>query len=353
MRTMFISSLISIFFFGILFYFTQSLSLVVMALLLALLEITISLDNAVVNVKTLKNMSIAWRKRFIYFGLPIAVFGMRLVFPVLMVSCTTPLSFIEVIHVAMDHPAQYSEALRAGFPFISGFGGSFLLMVFFNFLGEKLNLKSLWALFLPVFIVLLIGVLISGLMFYFPQNSLPVSSSATHFSQVLRFFYAYFLGALINFLFQIFQEASKFLKSPPLTSQDYESLSASKKKKIKVFLSGLSGFLYLEFLDASFSLDGVLGAFAITENIFVIMVGLGIGALFVRSFTLWMLDHGTLQKWKYLDDGAHYAVLFLGSIMLFENFYHVPEFLIAITSVLIILAAIFLSHIKQKINKSS
>jgi hypothetical protein len=91
--------------------------------------------------------------------------------------------------------------------------------------------------------------------------------------------------------------------------------------------NGLIGFLYLEMLDASFSFDGVIGAFAITGNIFLIMIGLGIGAMFVRSLTIWMVEKGVLSEYKYLEHGAHYAIGVLAVIMLLKIFMHIGEVL--------------------------
>jgi hypothetical protein len=308
-----------------LFYVTSSFALVFLAILLCLLELALSFDNAVVNVKTLVEMPLVWQKRFLYIGLPIAVFGMRLVFPVVMVASTTPLSLGEVVHIALYQPNEYARAVQVGLPLISGFGGAFLLMVFFNYFAErghkegeiKNKLKLVLRLFSAFFLVLFIGVLIRFLMKVCGLR-LPLESENT-------FFWAYFFGALLNFLFQLLRGAFQVLKVA------------------KAGLIGVIGFLYLEFLDASFSLDGVLGAFALTENLFVIMVGLGIGALFVRTFTLQMLANKTLQKWKYLDLGAHISVGFLGIMMLIKVFVHVPAVFIAGGSFLMIILSIIFS----------
>jgi hypothetical protein len=324
MKSILISLLISLFLLAGLGLVTLKVELVLMAVLLALLEITLSLDNAVVNVKTLMKMPAVWQKRFLYWGLPFAVFGMRLVFPVILVALTTPMSLTQVIQVAIDNPPLYAKALHEGMPLISGFGGGFLLMVFFNFVMEKWECSGKTGLILPLGVVLLIG---AGLTMVF---------SSEHVSR-LSFFESIGWGAGLNFIFQVLENASRIFKK-------------SDKKQQAGFLArffsrGFLGFLYLEVLDASFSFDGVLGAFAITQHIFVIMIGLGIGALFVRSFTLWMLQHKTLQKWKYLNDGAHYAVLFLAICILSENFYSIPEFVIAFVSVLIISVSIGLSRL--------
>lgn len=92
--------------------------------------------------------------------------------------------------------------------------------------------------------------------------------------------------------------------------------------------TGLTSFLYLEVLDASFSLDGVIGAFALSNNLLIIAAGLGIGAFFVRSFTIYMLKAGTLQSYRYLEHGAFYAVIALAIMMLIGSIIHLPEVVI-------------------------
>ena len=101
--------------------------------ILALLEISLSFDNAIINAKTLEGMSIFWQKMFIIIGMPIAVFGMRLVFPILLVSMTSSLGFVDVFHLATTDPQQYHHILESSMPLICSFGGAFLLMVFLNF----------------------------------------------------------------------------------------------------------------------------------------------------------------------------------------------------------------------------
>jgi uncharacterized protein len=88
---------------------------------------------------------------------------------------------------------------------------------------------------------------------------------------------------------------------------------------------GLGAFLYLEVLDASFSFDGVIGAFALTQNLFVIAIGLGIGAMYVRSMTIMLVEKGTLAHYRYLEHGAFYAILILSLIMYAQSLVHIPE----------------------------
>ncbi|MBO7475335.1 MAG: DUF475 domain-containing protein, partial [Campylobacter sp.] len=114
--------------------------------------------------------------------------------------------------------------------------------------------------------------------------------------------------------------------------------------------NGVAGFLYLEMLDASFSFDGVIGAFALSENIFIIMIGLGSGAMFVRSMTIYLVKKGTLAELIYLEHGAHYAILALAVIMFLKIFYEVSEILTGTISFILIALSLFAS---LKYRKSS
>jgi hypothetical protein len=89
--------------------------------------------------------------------------------------------------------------------------------------------------------------------------------------------------------------------------------------------SGAASFLYLEVLDASFSFDGVIGAFALSNNLFVIAIGLGVGAMFVRSLTIMLVEKSTLAEYRYLEHGAFWAIIALGVIMFVKTLVHVPE----------------------------
>ncbi|HIO95776.1 MAG TPA: DUF475 domain-containing protein [Campylobacterales bacterium] len=103
----------------------------------------------------------------------------------------------------------------------------------------------------------------------------------------------------------------------------------------------MMGFLYLEVLDASFSFDGVIGAFALSGDIFIIMIGLGIGAMFVRSLTLYMLEKKTLTEYRYLEHGAHYAILALAVIMLSKIFIHINEVIVGTVGISFIAVAVY------------
>lgn len=282
----------------ILAYYIGGLSLAYICILLAILEVSLSFDNAVVNAKVLQGMSKIWQDRFIYFGIPIAVFGMRFVFPVLIVSLATGLGLYETFNLALHNPEKYKEVLEHSKEIIYAFGGSFLLMVFLDFFFEEKEYKWIKPLEDSKFVAkisnikyisLIVSLIVCGII-YLLTNSQDI-------------LFAYLGAMLLHFA---------------ISSLDIFFSTSTVR-------SGFMGFLYLEVLDASFSFDGVIGAFALSSNIFIIMIGLGIGAMFVRSLTLYLVDKKSLQKYVYLEHGAHYAIFMLAIIMLYELFFEVSE----------------------------
>ncbi|KFN39122.1 MAG: hypothetical protein JU82_08410 [Sulfuricurvum sp. MLSB] len=279
-------------------YFLGGVAAIYITFLLVILEISLSFDNAVVNAKVLETLDPIWQKRFIIFGIPIAVFGMRLIFPLAIVSFVTEMGMIETLQVAMNEPARYESILKTTESTIFAFGGAFLLMVFLDFFFEERDIK--WV------------TIVEGSKFMEKASSVAnielitaimVGIALGHITQdfgvVLAFMYGVLLHSLLGML-------DHFLSSGTVKS-------------------GIAGFIYLEVLDASFSFDGVIGAFALTSNIFIIMIGLGVGAMFVRSMTIYFVLHKTLSHFRYLEHGAHYAIGILALIMLMKITMHVSE----------------------------
>jgi hypothetical protein len=271
--------------------------------LLAILEISLSFDNAVVNAKVLDTMEKKWQDRFIFYGIPIAVFGMRFVFPILIVAVVADMGIVETFHIAIDDPEKYHHTLESTEYMIFAFGGAFLLMVFLNFFFEEEKTVK-WIKLLEdngavnrfstvanteLSIAIAIGLILT--------ISTPEQYDSTSVAV------AYFTGILLHAVLHAVDD---------LFSTD----------SVK---NGLVGFIYLEVLDASFSFDGVIGAFALSSDIFIIMIGLGVGAMFVRSLTLYFVEKKTLSEFVYLEHGAHYAIGALAIIMLIKIFTHVGE----------------------------
>ncbi len=301
-------SLISLLVLGVFLGLTQSLEGFSIVLLLAVLEITISFDNAIVNAKVLGKMDLFWRRIFFWIGLPIAVFGVRFLLPFLLVSLTSNLNLWEAFNLAIYQPEIYQAHVFEQAGVLYAFGSGFLIWVCLSFLFNKRLPaethrawfkfeKSKWANWVSKNYIFLffVFILIAGVL----------SGVSKNWHMGLGFLLGVFLQRILYALGENFSHKA---------------------------MSGFLLFIYLELLDASFSLDGVLGAFAFTANPWIILAGLGIGAIFVRSMTLQLLDKKTLQNFVYLEHGAHYAIGVLGIVLGLEIFMHVPPALTAILS---------------------
>lgn len=306
-------------------------------LVLLIVEVSFSFDNAVINAKILAKLSKFWQTLFLTVGILIAVIGMRLVFPIVLVAVTAGLPWQQVIDIALNDPKAYAHYIEDAYPSIAAFGGSFLLMLALYYFFDKhrhvhwlpyedrmQKLGHWW--FPPVLAFGLIGVLAA-----LPMN--------THASETIT---AGTLGVAVYVVMQlILAGASKVVKKNTPNATHLVGWAA------------FTSFLYLELLDASFSFDGVIGAFAITTDVVLIAVGLGVGAFWVRSFTVYMVRRKTLEAFAYLEHGAHYAVLFLAFAMLISLVYHLPEAVTGIVTISIIGSALYASHRLNKQNEKA
>jgi len=278
--------------------------------LLAILEVSLSFDNAVVNVKVLEEMEPKWQQRFITFGIPVAVFGMRFLFPILVVAIASGTGLFETFHLAMNDASAYKQKLLDSDSLIYAFGGSFLLMVFLSFLFDKEKEEHWLESIEDNEVVRQLGKVDSIQMLISMSIGLTLVAVTTNYKIALAYFTGLILYSIIASMDKIFN--------------------------VNGIRNGLMGFIYLEVLDASFSFDGVIGAFALSSDIFVIMLGLGIGAMFVRSLTLYMLKKKTLAEYRYLEHGAHYAILILAIIMIVKIFTPVNELFVGTVGVFFI-----------------
>jgi hypothetical protein len=301
--------------------------------ILAVMEISLSFDNAVVNASVLKTWDAFWRKIFLTVGILIAVFGMRLLFPLVIVGVTADMGMIEVAKLALNNPKEYSAKLMSHHAEIAAFGGVFLLLVFLNFLFDDEKdthwfhwIESKLASFgsiqaISVFIALIAILIMSANV---PDESRLVVTMAGIWGIVV------YVGV---------QVIGHLLEGK--SEEDEEQTSNGTGTVVK---AGIGGFLYLEVLDASFSFDGVIGAFAITNDVVIIMLGLAIGAMFVRSMTIYLVEQGTLDAFVYLEHGAHYAIGALAFIMLASGTgMHVPELITGLIGVAFIVWAVLSS----------
>lgn len=273
---------------------------------LGVLETSLSFDNAVVNATVLEDMAPVWRKRFLTWGILIAVFGMRIVFPLAIVAIAAGLDPIAALTLAIEEPARYEAILKGAHIGIAGFGGAFLAMVGLTFFldGDK---DTHWIPFLERPVSGLSGV-----------ASAPLALSLLALLGVAQLLPA---GEVITFL-----TAGIFgLVAYVAVDSVGDLIGGGDDSAAKVARAGIGGFLYLELLDASFSFDGVIGAFALSNNLFIIALGLGIGAMFVRSMTVMLVEKGTLAEYRFLEHGAFYAITALAAIMLLSARYEIPE----------------------------
>lgn len=306
---------------------TQGFGAAVTIVILIAIEIAFSIDNAIINAKVLDRLSVFWQRLFLTVGMVIAILGMRFVFPILIVMTTAHLPWQTVINDALYHPKQYGEHLAEAHTAIAAFGGSFLLTLAFYFLFDDAR-KELWlrrfekrlqriggGIWLPPALTALVVIIISRII------------NPDEGGTVLE---AGLIGALSYAILHILIE---FLnRFAPAGQKTYTGWPA--------FLA----FMYLQLLDASFSFDGVLGAFAITDKVLLIALGLGVGAFWVRSLTVYMVRHGTLKNYKYLEHGAHYAILVLAAALLGSLFFEVPDALTGVVGLGVIVASFISSQ---------
>ncbi len=302
------------------------------AIVLMIVEITFSFDNAIINAKILTGMSKFWQTLFITVGMVIAVFGMRLVFPILIVMITAGLGGGEVIDLALNNPKEYSQKLHDSHIAISSFGGMFLTMLCLHFFFDK-DRKVRWISIIekPLqhlgrwHIYSLTALIILSLLSFAPFNDHGSETFAAGLTGIITYMVIHGLAELFT---RRHEKDEKTHKGGPI---------------IRTGMAGFMSFLYLEILDASFSFDGVIGAFAITQDVILIAIGLGIGALWVRSLTIFMVRKQTLQAYRYLEHGAHYTIGILAAFLLSGLFLDIPEVVAGVTGLVVVGASIFSS----------
>lgn len=293
---------------------------------LAVLEVSLSFDNAIVNAAILRTMEPVWRKRFLTWGMLISVFGVRVIFPLAIVAIAAGIGPIQALELSLRHPDQYEVIVSAAHVSIAGFGGAFLLMVGLGFfldadkevhwIGSVERALSRFAAVETVEIALVLAVLLLvGWL-------LPLGEAH-------RFLVAGMLG-LISFV--AMEGIGTLLKQPQAGASGHAPNAAT----ITFAKAGMGAFLYLNLLDATFSFDGVIGAFALSNAMPVIALGLSIGAMFVRSLTTLMVEKDTLAQYRYLEHGAFWAIIALGVLMLVSARYEVPEVITGLIGAVVI-----------------
>lgn len=269
---------------------------------LCLFETISSIDNAIINAEVLATMDRWARRWFLVWGLLIAVVGIRFLLPWAIVWATVPeLGPLEAVTATFSDDPAVIEAIERSAPVLLMFGGTFLVFLFFHWLfledkhyglrGERyIRSKGVW--FFAV-----ASILLSLIVWFALQVDPMVAFGAV-------------LGSTAFFIVHGFRQNAE----------------AQERALMSGRMSDVSKIFYLEVIDASFSIDGVIGAFAFTLSVPLILVGNGLGALAVRQITVGNIER--IGRYPYLKNGAMYSILVLGSIMVADGFgFHIPSWL--------------------------
>lgn len=343
--------------------------------ILSVLEISLSFDNAVINAGILRKMNAFWQKMFLTIGVLIAVFGMRLVFPIIIVAITAKLSPYEAVKVAINDHDRYESLVTGAHPAIAAFGGMFLLMIFLDFIFEERDITWLSWLEKPLaklgkldmlsVVIALVVLLVTATTV---ATGVPLHGGHGTIDKGETVLLAG-VGGLLTYL--VVGGISGFFEDRLEDEEDEdekeggEDARGAEREEPAIgspvrtgpstgTVVGLAGkaaffmFLYLEVIDASFSFDGVVGAFAVSNDIFEIALGLGIGAMYIRSLTVYLVRKGTLDDYVYLEHGAHYAIGALAVILLITIKYDVSEVITGLVGVVLIAASYWSSVVRNR-----
>jgi uncharacterized protein len=314
--------------------------------MLAVLEVALSFDNAVVNATVLRRFDERWQRLFLSVGIIIAVLGMRLLIPMVVLVAVTRQSPFHVLDSSVQDPNGYAREILNVQPLIAAFGGVFLLMIFMDFFLDEHDqqwlswfedrLAALSRRFGPRFLVLCqvlgVGVFLAIAAFTFGRShkiGVPVAGA---------------IGLLTY-----------------LTIKRLSDKAADKSEALADTSGGvrppqgrqaLMLFLYLELLDATFSFDSVMGGFSVTVDIALFTIGLGIGAAYVRSLTVFLVRRKMLDRYVYLEHGAYYSIGVLAVLLLIEIGRDVPDWFASLAGTSMIVAAYVHSRVLVRRGKN-
>jgi len=289
----------------------EIISLILIVVGLALFETVSSIDNAIINAQVLSTMQQKMRKWFMLWGIIIGVFLIRGLLPWAIVWATSPsLGPVGALTATFSNDPNVHRAIEHSAPILLAGGGTFLVFLFFHWL------------FLEPKKFALVGerfILSQGVWFYAVVSIILATIVWFALRQDPLMAFGAVVGSTAFFITHGFKENA---------AQNEKELMSSTK-------SDISKILYLEVIDGTFSIDGVLGAFAFTLSVPLILLGNGLGALVVRQLTILGVDK--IKKYAYLKNGAMYSILVLGMIMLLEAFgFHIPAWLSPIATFLVV-----------------
>ena len=270
------------------------LSIVLIIAGLCLFETITSIDNAIINAEVLSTMGERARKWFLLWGLLFAVFAIRGLLPWLIVWMSTPsLGPIGALTATFSSDPVVIAAIEQSAPILLMGGGVFLLFLFFHwlFLEEK-NFGLMGERYIAtkgVWFFAIVSVLLAAIVWFALEKSPMMAFGAV-------------IGSTAFFIVHGFRQNAE----------------AAERTMLHGNMSDISKIFYLEVIDATFSIDGVIGAFAFTMAVPLIIIGSGLGAFVVREMTIRNMDK--IKKYLYLKNGAMYSILILGCIMILDSF---------------------------------
>ena len=337
-------------------YAHGGLTALFLLVVLAVLEVSLSFDNAIINAAVLQQMSVFWQRMFLTIGILIAVFGMRFVFPLVIVWATAGLDPVRAMQLALNPPPNhalefpdgspsYEKLVIAAHPAIAAFGGTFLLMLFLDFVFHDRDIKWLKWIEIPFARIGRLGQVSVAVV---AIVLILIGTQLTHSTEERATVLIAGLLGLVTYL--VVNGLSRAFRPSGLDAVAAGARPAGLAGKA-AGKAGLMMFLYLEVLDAAFSFDGVTGAFAITSDPIVIALGLGlVGSMFVRSITIYLVQQEALDRYVYLEHGAHWAIGALAVIMLLsiEPRFEVPDAVTASLGVVFIGAAFGWSVLRNR-----
>lgn len=309
-------------------------SLIIVALL-GVLEVAVSFDNAIVNATVLARMDRYWQRMFMTVGVLIAAVGMRLVLPLIIVSIGAHLAPWRAVDLAYSQPDHYHALLITAQPGIAAFGGVFLLMIAIEFFREGREVHWWPAV----------------------ERRLPALLGRKGAPQAIALLFTVVAGAtvaagtrervLIGSLLGLACYQGIHMISERVADRA-DADGASRPRSTVQGRGALLLFIYLELLDATFSMDSVMGGFSVTVDIALITIGLAIGAAYIRALTVYVVRKGVLEEYRYLEHGAYYSIGLLAVLMLWEVWRDVPDWLTASTGAVVIVAAWIASMLAVK-----
>ena len=287
---------------------------ILIACSLGVTETSMSMDNSIVNAPLVRDLTPFWKKNYLLFGMPVAVIGMRFCIPVLFVGVASGLGFYGALHLAFTDPTAYSEHLSNSKFLIVGFGSTFLALLGSDFFFDA-EKEVHW-----IFLERIFSKLGNIPGFKYFVAGLIALVGGFLISNDIGMYLKYEIAAVIGMMSFIFIKA----------------IGHFAEKLNRPGIGGLIKFIQIEVIDASFSFDGVISAFAITNDIIQIAIGLGIGAVWVRTFTKMMSESKSFAELPYIGSGAFWNITALVPLMIIGVRFDIPEWVPGLVAVLII-----------------